>query len=200
MALYPMKMTVFRSEGAIGARVRSARKRLGMRVNELAKAVNVSAAVIENIEGGRKLDLNISEVLNLAMALEVPPVFLLAPIGSPNRVLDLPNLNEAFAKMTVLEFDAWLSNNPAGAYRPVSMSERNDRYELQILREREAEQTELRRLTVQSEQESMAMPATAAAAALLGTTRDRIAATKERIERLELILRAAGWSIDSAGS
>jgi len=192
-----MKMTDFRSERAIGGRVRSARKRLGMRVSALAEAVGLSPAVIENIEGGRKPDLNISEVLNLALALGVPPVFLLAPIGAPNKALDLPNLNATIAAMTVLEFDAWLSNVPSGAYRPVSMTERNDRLELQILREHDAEKRELQRLAVQAEQEVLALPATPTAAALLKTTHDRIAATKERIERLELILRTAGWSIDS---
>jgi len=166
-----------------------------MRVNDLADAIGASSAVIENIEGGRKPDLSISEVLNLSMALGVPPVYLLAPMGSSRQKLDLPNLIDDFAAMTALEFDSWMAGSPAGAYRPLSVAERNDRYELQTLRELESERGELRRLTVQIAQERAAMPESEDAQKLIGATLGRISEAKQRIGRLEAVLRSAGWSI-----
>lgn len=191
-------MTDFRSGKSVGARIRGARKRLGMRVNDLADAIGVSSAVIENIEGGRKPDLSISEVLNLSMALGVPPVYLLAPMGSSGQTLDLPNLIDDFAAMTALEFDSWLAGSPNGAYRPLSVTERNDRYELQTLRELEIDRGELRRLMVQIAQERAAMPPSEAAQKLMSATLSRISETEQRIGRLEAVLRSAGWSIETS--
>ena len=188
-------MTDFRSGKSVGARIRGARKRLGLRVNELADATGVSSAVIENIEGGRKPDLSISEVLNLSMALRVPPIFLLAPLGSSGQALDLPNLTDDFASMTALEFDSWLAGSPNGAYRPLSVTERSDRYELQTLRELEIDRNELRRLMVQIAQERAAMPASDEARDLMSTTLSRISEAEQRIARLEAVMRSAGWSI-----
>ena len=191
-------MTDFRSAKSVGARIRGARKRLGMRVNDLANSIGVSSAVIENIEGGRKPDLSISEVLNLSMALGVPPVYLLAPMGSSGQTLDLPNLIGDFAAMTALEFDSWLAGSPNGAYRPLSVAERNDRYELQTLRELEIDRGELRRLTVQLAQEQEAMPASEAARELMSATLNRISETEQRISRLAAVLQSAGWAVGTS--
>ena len=64
-------------------------------------------------------------LLNIAMALRVPLSYLLAPLGEPDRPLDLPNLSESFAGMTAIEFDAWLASAPDGRYQPESLEERN---------------------------------------------------------------------------
>ena len=56
-------------------------------------------------------------------------------VGEPDRPLDLPNLSEAFAGMTAIEFDSWLASAPDGRYQPESLDERNATSELHALRE-----------------------------------------------------------------
>ena len=145
-------MTDFRSETSLGGRIKLARRQRGFRTTrELADAIpggNVTSAVLENIESGRKADISVSQLLNIARALGVPASFLLAPLGSPNALLDLPNLSDDFAGMTAAEFDCWLSATPASSYRPRLAAERADIDTLNTLRELGTLRRELDRLHI----------------------------------------------------
>ncbi|MFF1571418.1 helix-turn-helix domain-containing protein [Leifsonia sp. NPDC058292] len=143
-------MTDYRSEPGVGARIKLARRQRGYRTTrELADAIpggNVTAAVLENIESGRKADISVSQLLNIARGLGVPPSMLLAPIGSPSSELDLPNLSDQFNGMTAAEFDCWLSATPASSYKPRLAAERVDTDVLNSLRELGTLRRELERL------------------------------------------------------
>jgi len=145
-------MTDYRSEAGVGARIKLARRQRGYRTTrELADAIpggNVTAAVLENIESGRKADISVSQLLNIARGLGVPPSMLLARIGSPNSGLDLPNLSDQFDGMTAAEFDCWLSATPASSYRPRLAAERVDTDLLNSLRELGTLRRELERLRI----------------------------------------------------
>jgi transcriptional regulator with XRE-family HTH domain len=132
-------MAEFRSENTIGARIRLARRERGYRTTaELANAIpggNVTEAILENIESGRKPDFSISQLLNIARGLNVPVSMLLAPMGRPDAHLDLSNLSDDFNDMTAAEFDSWLSATPASSYRPRLAPERADIEILNSVRE-----------------------------------------------------------------
>lgn len=123
-------MAAFRAETSIGTRIKMARRERGFRTTrELADAIpggNITQAILENIESGRKADISISQLLNIARGLNVPVSMLLAPMGTPDSTLDLPNLSDDFTGMTAADFDSWLSSTPAGSYRPRLASERAD--------------------------------------------------------------------------
>jgi transcriptional regulator with XRE-family HTH domain len=148
-------MTDFRSETSLGARIKLARRQRGFRTTrELADAIpggNVTSAVLENIESGRKADISVSQLLNIARALGIPASFLLAPLGTPNAPLDLPNLSDDFDDMTAAEFDCWLSATPASSYRPRLAAERTDIDTLNTLRELGTLRRELDRLHIMLE-------------------------------------------------
>ncbi|SEB09072.1 helix-turn-helix domain-containing protein [Leifsonia sp. 21MFCrub1.1] len=145
-------MADFRSEPNVGARIKLARRERGYRTTrDLAEAVpggNITSAILENIESGRKADISVSQLLNIARALNVPPSYLLAPIGNPNSTLDLPNLSSDFDGMTAAEFDCWLSATPASSYRPRLAAERTDINVLATLRELGSLRRELERLHI----------------------------------------------------
>ncbi|WP_085369609.1 helix-turn-helix domain-containing protein [Leifsonia sp. NCR5] len=132
-------MADFRTENGIGARIKLARRERGFRsTRELADAIpggNITQAVLENIESGRKADISVTQLLNIARGLNVPVSMLLAPIGAPESNLDLPNLSDDFAEMTAAEFDCWLSATPLSSYQPRLASERSDIATLNTLRE-----------------------------------------------------------------
>lgn len=145
-------MAGFRSEGNIGARIKLARKERGFRTTrDLADAIpggNITQAILENIESGRKADISITQLLNIARGLGVPISMLLAPIGTPDAELDLPNLSDDFAGMTAAEFDCWLSATPASSYRPRVAAERVDIDILTSLRELGSLRREIDRLRI----------------------------------------------------
>lgn len=145
-------MADFRAETSIGVRIRLARRERGYRTTaDLAEAIpggNVTEAILENIESGRKADISISQLLNIARGLNVPVSMLLAPIGRPGATLDLGNLSDDFADMTAAEFDSWLSSTTASSYKPRLASERADIAILNSLRELGTLRRELDRLDI----------------------------------------------------
>lgn len=189
-------MADFRSETSIGARIKMARRERGYRTTrELADAVEggkVTSAILENIESGRKADISVSQLLNIARALNVPPSFLLAPMGTPEAELDLPNLSADFQGMTAAEFDCWLSATPASSYRPRSAAERSDINLLGTLRELGMLQRELERLQIvlQVQLSSGSPELTSGTDDLRG----RIHQTTEEAQRLVTLLTSAGVS------
>ena len=134
----------------IGQRIKELRRRRGYRsTTELAEQIpggNVTAAVLENIESGRKADLSVSQLLNIARALRVPPTYLLADITTPTSSLDLPNLSDDFAEMSAGEFEAWFSGTLGGTYRSSHPDERIDLLQLEAYRTLTRLQRELVRL------------------------------------------------------
>jgi transcriptional regulator with XRE-family HTH domain len=189
-------MTQFGAEGSIGARIKAARRARGFdSAAALADAIpgaGLSRSILANIESGRKVDMKVVDLLNIAMALNVPVGYLLAPLTRPEDPLDLPGLSDAFTGMTAAEFDAWLSVVPEGAYRADAAAERNDRNELQALRELEALRRELRRLRIVDalrDEEMTSVPG------LLRDARARADDVARQIASIETYLRTAGWQL-----
>lgn len=201
--LYGVGMTGFIRQTGIGERIQAIRKRHGIRsakdLADLMPGGNVTEAVLQNLEAGRKQDLTVSQLLNIARALSVPPVFLLAPIARPHDTLDLVNLSTAFDGMTVAEFDSWIAGETSGAYRWNSLIERTERSQLEALRELLASIRERRRLTGNLAVSAQLIPENEAATAppVWDTTRARLIEANRRIEQLSSFLTEAGW--DPAG-
>lgn len=190
-------MVDFRSEDTVGTRIKAARRERGYRTaREFAEAVpadNVTAAILDNIESGRKADIRVSQLLNIALALGVPVSMLLAPIGSPNSTLDLPNLSDDFNEMTAAEFDCWLSATPGSSYRPRLAAERVDVDILASLRELGMLRRELDRLQIVHEAQAASEDPD-----LLGATdqtRARIERVRGEAARLAGLLSSAGVDI-----
>lgn len=198
-------MTGFIRQTGIGERIQAIRKRHGIRsakdLADLMPGGNVTEAVLQNLEAGRKHDLTVSQLLNIARALRVPPVFLLAPIGRPHDLLDLVNLSTAFDGMTVAEFDSWIAGETTGAYRWSSLTERTERSQLEALRELLASIRERRRLvgnlSVAAELTPPNEVTTTSTPPVWDTTRERLIEADRRIEQLSSYLTEAGW--DPAG-
>lgn len=186
-------MTTYSAERSIGTRIAAARRARGYRTTkELATVMTgtgITTAVLENIESGRRSNLDISTILNLAHTLGVPVSALLAPIGRPEDLVDLPNLNNTLAGMTAAQFDAWVSGTTTGAYTATTADERNDLAELEALRELQTARRELRRL------ETVAGLSTEEPEPLRRSTTSQIDSTRERIDNLQAYLRSAGWEV-----
>lgn len=79
------------TERVAGA-VRSRRTVLGLTAAELAERTSVgkplTRAVISDLETGRKKSLEVSELLTLAAALDIPPILLLFP-GYPDGTVEV---------------------------------------------------------------------------------------------------------------
>jgi hypothetical protein len=167
---------------------------------DLADAIpggNLTEAIIQNIEAGRKTDLSVSQLLNISLALRVSPAFLLAPLGLPAQSLDLPNLSHQFDGMTVLEFDAWLAGLSNGAYRWKSTDERTERSQVQAMRELQSQLRERSRLRSALELErSTAEDNDPAAEQLWETTEERLHEAHRRVEQLTAYLESAGWDLN----
>ena len=166
---------------------------------DLADAIGsatLTESIIENIEAGRKTDLPISQLLNIAYALQVPPVYLLAPLDSSTAKIDLPNLSPELASMTPLQFDSWMSGLGTGAFRSPTAADHASRAELQALRELDALRREQRRIATISSLNSD-QPVVGDSAADLESARldARRLEVISQIELLEKFLRSAGWSL-----
>jgi transcriptional regulator with XRE-family HTH domain len=189
-------MVDYRTEPNIGARIKAVRRDRGYRTTrDRANAMTgskITAPILDNIESGRKSDLAISQLLNIAAALSVPPSYLLAPLGRPDSSLDLPNLSDALTDMTALEFDSWLGAVPSSSYRATNSAERIDLDNLTALHElatlkREAERLDIIR-TVQTESGDRDLENT-----VTDTNRraERVAA---EIASIQKHLASAGWN------
>jgi transcriptional regulator with XRE-family HTH domain len=196
-------MADFRTATTVGARIAALRKARGFASTKaLAEAIpgdSVTESILQNIEANRKNDLAVAQLLNIAAALRVSPLFILAPLGSPHEHLDLPNITPAVAEMSVAEFDAWVSGLTSGVYRATTADELNERNQLEALRELLAERRLLRRLQATSDLNAEApTPESATHAAEWDTTPLRIEEAQRRIRQLEIYLGSAGWGADGA--
>ena len=196
---YPVGMADFRTATTVGARIAALRKARGFASTKaLAEAIpgdSVTESILQNIEANRKNDLAVAQLLNIAAALRVSPLFILAPLGSPHEHLDLPNITPAVAEMSVAEFDAWVSGLTDGGYRPVTADEMSERTQLEALRELLAERREHRRL------ETLISLSRDEGSSVIEPEWDdfhvRLDETDRRIRQLEVFLVSSGWSANT---
>lgn len=194
-------MTDFRTITGIGARIQAVRKQRGMRhAHDLADAIpggSLSEAMIQNIEAGRKENLTVSQFLNIAYALKIAPGFLLAPMGHPNELLDLPGLSDDLSKLSVVEFDAWLAGLHGGAHSWRSSEDQSERAQLAAMRELELQLRERDRLraALEAERASDLSADDIEELQRWDTTEERLAQTDRTIERLSAFLASAGWHL-----
>ena len=100
---YFVDMTSARASDLVAQRIKHARTQHAWTAKDLAErcadlgAPEISAAVIANIEtgrrdddGNRRRDVSIDEVLILALALEVPPAFLFVPLNGHDELQVTP--------------------------------------------------------------------------------------------------------------
>ncbi|QBJ20544.1 XRE family transcriptional regulator [Kocuria marina subsp. indica] len=96
-----------------GDRVRQVREQRGIRsARELAEAIpnpRLTPKVISNIELGRKVDLTVVELLEIAHALGVSPQSLLVDQARPYEPTAIPGVSEQISEMTAIDFLEWLS-------------------------------------------------------------------------------------------
>ena len=194
-------MADYRTAPTVGARIAAARKARGFKsTKDLADAIpgdSITGSILQNIEAGRKNDLAVAQLLNIAWALGVSPTWILAPIGSPAEHIDLPNIIPEIRDLTVAEFDAWLSGNTDGVYMPETSDEHNDRVQLAALRELLKEKRELQRLALLNPAyaEIVEDPASNEAKDILQDVEKRSANSTRRIAQLEKFLASAGWRV-----
>ena len=196
-------MADYRTAPTVGARIAAARKARGFKsTKDLADAIpgdSITGSILQNIEAGRKNDLAVAQLLNIAWALGVSPTWILAPIGSPAEHIDLPNIIPEIRDLTVAEFDAWLSGNIDGVYMPETSDEHNDRIQLAALRELIKEKRELNRLTLMNPvYESFDDSAGDASKTVLEDGEERAKNSTRRIAQLEKYLASAGWRISES--
>lgn len=106
----------------IGARIRRLRRAAGFKSREdLADAIgspSVTAAVIKNIEAGRKADMSVVHLLEIAYAIGVSPLVLLLDFSHPNQKASIAGLGANFTGATNNDIDDWITE-PA-AYVPLA--------------------------------------------------------------------------------
>lgn len=95
-----------------GARIKRMRKAAGYRSTadlvEIIRNPALTASVLQNIESGRKAEVSVVHLLEIARALEVSPAVLLADFAAPDEPLTVAGLGPNFDRMTAMEFDAWI--------------------------------------------------------------------------------------------
>jgi transcriptional regulator with XRE-family HTH domain len=155
------------------------------------EGTGLTASILQNIELDRRANIDVTHVLNLAAALGVPVSYLLAPMARPGDPIDLPNMGAAFAGMTASEFDAWLSAIPNADYVAGTAAERNDRAELQALRELQSARRERRRLEVVIDLEGDE----GGLNILRKDAQSKRDHLDSRIDTLRNFLTAAGWEV-----
>ncbi len=122
---------------------------------------------------------------------------LLAPMGKPTEVLDLPGLSDELSKLTVVEFDAWLAGLHGGAHSWTSSEDQSERAQLAAMREVAVQRLERDRLrTVLKVERSSALSADdIEALKRWDTTEERLAQTDRSIAKLTAFLSSAGWKL-----
>jgi transcriptional regulator with XRE-family HTH domain len=193
-------MVDFKSAPSLGARIKGLRQARGVRsaaaLAELIDNGSVSAATIWNIETGRLTNISVAQLLNIAFALNVAPSFLLAPLGRPDASVDLSNLTSGLLRMSVAEFDAWLSGSNSGGYRPTTSAEIAERNELAALRELDYLLRERKRLQTLLDLEQGGAGSSGTELPW-GRTADKLVVASQEIEKIATYLREAGWSLDA---
>jgi len=85
-----------RVPGPVGRRLRALREALGLTAAQVAsRSDELTPDIISNVENGRKRDLTATEVVQVAVALEVSPMALLVNVDEPWGRVDVPGLRRA---------------------------------------------------------------------------------------------------------
>lgn len=106
---------------AIGLRIAQARRDAGFRtVEQLVETIGnpaVTVSGVQNVESGRKADVSVTYLLEIARAVGVPPVMLLVDVDHPFEPVEGLPLGEQFDGLRVWQFDDWFSGvgNPTTA-------------------------------------------------------------------------------------
>ncbi|HEY4267241.1 MAG TPA: helix-turn-helix transcriptional regulator [Galbitalea sp.] len=113
-------MTEDRDLAPVGIRIRHYREMLGIRSsNALAALIpnpKITSVVIQNIEAGRKADVGVSQLLDIAAGLGISPLLLLVDVRHPFAPIDLPNVSDKLRDMLTIDFLAWARfDAPLGA-------------------------------------------------------------------------------------
>lgn len=198
-------MADFRTATSVGARIAALRKKRGFAsAKALADAIpgdSITDSILRNIEAGRKNDLAVAQLLNLAWALRVSPLFILAPLGLPDDHIDLPNVIPDVQKLTTKEFDAWVSGDLSGTYRPVIADEMTERLQLDALHDlfrAQREASRLRAITqLSKEAEELGDSAPISGEGEWRNFAPRLAEAERSIAELQTFLESAGWIVGS---
>jgi transcriptional regulator with XRE-family HTH domain len=187
----------FLAQAGIGDRIQAIRKQHAIRsaraLADLIPGDNVTESIVQNIEAGGKDDLLVSQLLNIAKALRVSPIFLLAPIATPSARFDIANLSSSFDNMTVVQFDAWILSEVDGAYHWATNDEHSERAQLLAKPGLHTQLRERSRLAVKVEGERFVESADKiAATTAFDTTEGRLPKVSRRIKQLTSYLAAAG--------
>jgi len=189
------------AQSSIGQRIRSIRKARGIKstaeLGALIPGGSLTGTVLRNIEAGAKPDLAVSELLNIAHALGVSPVLLLAPMRNPDSRLDLPNLSDEVAAMTAIEFDGWLSGALDSAHQWMSVDDQSERSQLQAMRELELHAREHGRLSrlIDLASDPDQLDSRAITPNMVDSLAKRRDDTATQMRRLSQYLESAGWSV-----
>jgi transcriptional regulator with XRE-family HTH domain len=163
----------------------------------------MSASVIQNIEAGRKPDISVSDLLNLAFALRIPPTFLLFPMAGPMRPVDLVGLSPDLEALQSGALEAWIAAEvlPYG----VTFSEAADLDRLKAQREYLRLSKEVRRLwrsrivERRLDEEDPPSPEALESRRRWDTTEARLKAHQERLDELRTQLQDDGWATEETG-
>ena len=194
-------MTNFLAEVGIRNHIQAIRKQHGTHwakaLADLILRDNVTEAIVQKIAAGRKNDLPVSQLLDIAKALRVTPISLRTAIANPSAPLDVANLSPGSDGMTVVEFDAWISGELDGAYHWATNDEHSERAQLLATPELHTQLRERSRLAVKVEGERFVESADKiAATTAFDTTEVRLPEVSRRIKQLTSYLAAAGWETE----
>jgi len=195
-------MEDFEPSTGIGRRIRAVRKDRGIKSTaELASLIPggiISGAVLRNIEAGAKSELSVSQLLNIARALSVSPIFLLTSIREPESRMDLPNLSDDFNSMTALEFYEWLSGGSDSIYEWSTADDLSERNQLRAMKEVELLSKQRERLALLSQFTTEVE--SGADESILNQELEALTARRadmiRQIDRLSTYLKSAGWNTD----
>lgn len=125
----------------IGRRIASYRKARGFKTAAaLAEHIpndGITTSVIQNIESGRKPDVTVAQLLDIAWALRVTPVYLIAPANLPAELFEYPGVGEDVARLEVGDAIAWMTSrmNTNGLMNPTEGFIRNLVHHTDVLRD-----------------------------------------------------------------
>ncbi|MEV7631988.1 helix-turn-helix transcriptional regulator [Microbacterium sp. NPDC089318] len=114
-------MATANEPSVVGRRLSTVRKARGLSAAQLADLIpggTVSKTVITNVESGRKRDLTVKELVLVAHALNVSPVFLIVDPRSPWEPVDVPGVdltNVEYARRADIFYNAGAFWGGAGA-------------------------------------------------------------------------------------
>ena len=87
---------------------------------DLARAIGnprITAATIANIESGRRADVSVLQLIEIASTLGISPTLLLTDVFSPLGSPDIRGLNQDVARLDNAEMARWLALEPTNTGR-----------------------------------------------------------------------------------